>query len=557
MAIFTRNSVAYDSNGNQVTANVPRFSCNGLFVEEGTTNLIPSTKQTFVTGFTAYSGEGITVSDYDVYIPELGKTVTAKRITGDGKGTSTYKYFTSIYNYAIGNIITTSIYGMVLSGNAHLVSNIAAGNTIYFNNTMQRLSATSNAATSSGTTQLSFVTNNATDVLDIVVYRPQQELKSHATSFTDSTRAAESLTIPANAFSKDEGGIELAFKLDTLIKGLTVFYATNSGETFEFYINPFGSCVWIYNSANSNIVGSGVFSVNTIKIALFWSKAKSIKCAYVNGKIIGTQSFNGCPNSFNPSFFNVANATSGDSLQLKYLRCSNSYHESTKIISDSALYNLPVEADTTYKMDLQNNIGAQASPMCRIGGNGTVSTSRQGTGRRSISIIGTEKTQVDSIRKSFVSVDISALSRVSTVRQGKGVRNTVISGVGTVNMIEPLITADLNVQERKGETEVEGVPLIGNTVRIVAKFHTFTGPLADPENITLAFFDSADKQIGTTIDITSANRLSAGIYEYFYTIPTGYGRIWYEFAGMQQNTRQAVSGKFECLTVQQYNGRYR
>lgn len=554
MAIFTRNSVAYDSNGNQVTANVPRFSCNGLFVEEGTTNLIPSTKQTFVTGFTAYTGEGITVTDYDVYIPELGKTVTAKRITGDGKGTSTYKYFTSIYNYAIGNIITTSIYGMVLSRNAHLVSNIA-GNTIYFNNTMQRLSATSNAATMSATTQLSFVTNNATDVLDIVVYRPQQELKSYATSFADATRAAETLTIPANTLNTTEGTIERTFT--PLITGIQR-YLFDAGGADGSNIS-----IWI---DSSNILHAKIGSytldgttalTDACKIAFAYDKTGAT--LYVNGASIATVTFTTAPTlAFGTVLHDgsKSDATTQQNGYTEYLRYSKTRHSDSKILTDSQQI-LTVEADTTYYMPLIENIGAQASPISKIFGIGNILTSRIGTGTRQANIIGISKFVVDNIRKSYVSVIIKTLAKLVTSRQGTGARQTNINGLGSIKVIEPLITADLNVQERKGETEVVGVPLVGNTVRITAKFHSFSGTLADPEGIKLTFYDFSNKQIGDSVPITAANRISAGVYSYDYVIPSGYKRIYYQFIGQQEKEPMIVGDRTDCLTAQEYNVRYR
>ena len=115
MAKFSRGSTAYKQDGSVVAAGVPRFESNGVMVEEGTTNLVSGAKQDFVTGWIKYGGEGITVTDYDIYVPSLGKTVTAKRITGNGLGTSYIKYYCDTSAYAIGDIITTSLYIKLLS----------------------------------------------------------------------------------------------------------------------------------------------------------------------------------------------------------------------------------------------------------------------------------------------------------------------------------------------------------------------------------------------------------------------------------------------------------
>ena len=559
MAMFTRASTAYDDNGNLVAANVPRFNSSGLILKQSMTNLVSNGN--FANSTDNWSSSGTILSVTSSFNASFDVIANGDHIS------NSFSNPTNLENhilYAQSRIKNTSnnasLYLMSSNGNV-CVTQLGDGNyhTLSLLYTVPAsvtyvLVAIYNSVANADTISVKYV--NCFD-LTSMFGAGNEPTKAQCdilfTEYVNGMQAAESLTIPATAFSKDEGGIELAFKLDALIKGSTLFYATNSGETFEFYINHFGTCVWVYNSANSNIVGSCVFSANTIfKIALFWSKAKSIKCAYVNGKIIGTQSFSGCPNSFNPSFFNVANATNGDSLQLKYLRCSNSYHESAKILTDSALYNLPVEADTTYKMDLQNNIGAAANPSVILTGLGSNIVSRNGAGIRNTEILGISGIRVDNTRKAFIDVKMGSQAAVITKRNGSGQRKAVISGIDAMKIIEPLITADLDITERQGETEVEGVPLVGNTVRITAKFHTFSGALADPTSITLTFYDFSNMQIGATVNITAANRVSAGVYLYDYVVPDVYRKIYYEFAGIQENERQAFAGHIDIQRVQNY-----
>ena len=73
--------------------------------------------------------------------------------------------------------------------------------------------------------------------------------------------------------------------------------------------------------------------------------------------------------------------------------------------------------------------------------------------------------------------------------------------------------------------------LSNNTVRIQAEFKTFANEYADPTSITLKIYDKRRKQVGTTISITSEDKLSTGIYTYDYTIPLGYDELTYEFSG--------------------------
>jgi len=74
--------------------------------------------------------------------------------------------------------------------------------------------------------------------------------------------------------------------------------------------------------------------------------------------------------------------------------------------------------------------------------------------------------------------------------------------------------------------------IIGNTIKLKAEFKTFSDVYANPTDITLKIFNKNRKQIGTTIDITDADKISTGIYLYEYTLPYGYNELVYEFAGI-------------------------
>lgn len=76
--------------------------------------------------------------------------------------------------------------------------------------------------------------------------------------------------------------------------------------------------------------------------------------------------------------------------------------------------------------------------------------------------------------------------------------------------------------------------LVGNTVRLTAKFYNFNNALSDPAGIlaTLKFYDSKKNQIGATVNLTVANKISTGIMQYDYNIPnTTSPFIIYEFSG--------------------------
>lgn len=76
------------------------------------------------------------------------------------------------------------------------------------------------------------------------------------------------------------------------------------------------------------------------------------------------------------------------------------------------------------------------------------------------------------------------------------------------------------------------MPIINNTVRLKAEFKTFDELYADPSTITLKVYDKHRRQIGSSIDETQLEKVATGIYQYDYTIPSGYDEITYEFSGI-------------------------
>lgn len=76
--------------------------------------------------------------------------------------------------------------------------------------------------------------------------------------------------------------------------------------------------------------------------------------------------------------------------------------------------------------------------------------------------------------------------------------------------------------------------LVGNIVRITAFFYNFAGVIAEPDTASIAvrFYDSKAVQIGSTVILSAANKITTGVYKYDYTIPaTTSSTIIYEFTG--------------------------
>ena len=171
----------YDLGGS-TTADVTNvnFDIYGSpYFEEGTTNMLPNGLQTFV-GWTQYSGATVTVTQGQT--DPFGGT-KATRLQSSG-GTTLWKYYH-------GN--TATVNGTTYTGSMW-IKNQGSGTITLGNNiggssssippgafTFVSFSTVSNGVAY----QLGFVTQNISDIFDIVVYHPQIEAKAYATSYRD------------------------------------------------------------------------------------------------------------------------------------------------------------------------------------------------------------------------------------------------------------------------------------------------------------------------------------------------------------------------------------
>ena len=89
----------------------------------------------------------------------------------------------------------------------------------------------------------------------------------------------------------------------------------------------------------------------------------------------------------------------------------------------------------------------------------------------------------------------------------------------------------------------ESMAVAGNTIRVQCEFKTFptASLLADPTAITFKAYDEESRQIGSSVNIDSSNRLSTGIYYYDYFLPRGYRVINVEFSGTLEGS--IITGK--------------
>jgi hypothetical protein len=218
-ATFSRASEAYDSLGRIALPELPRLEYIAgvgwvTWVEEGSSNLLLVGKQKFV-GWSTYSGAIVTLTQNQV-VPEWGAK-DATRIQTSG-GTTLYKYIYTVLSPSVSgqayseqvcikNIGTTTVR---VQSNLGSIINISAGEIkkVTFSDTGNGVSDL----------QLHFRAVNVDDSLDFIAWHPMIETKAYNTSFTDTSRAAESLTMPTTGLSVSEGTIEGIFEVTNTSK---------------------------------------------------------------------------------------------------------------------------------------------------------------------------------------------------------------------------------------------------------------------------------------------------------------------------------------------------
>lgn len=280
---FSRNSVAYKSDGTQVVANVPRFEAGkfgqAVMVEEGTTNLVPLDKQKFA-GWSAYADATVTLTQ-NVSVPEWNAT-DATRIQTSG-GTSTTKFHITLKSPSLnGQKYATSM----------KVKNIGA-KTVRIADNLGGVQAVAPGAsadirlvsTGDGTRyyQIIFSTLVATDSLDFYAWRPQgEEEKAYSTSWHNSTRSPETLTIPTAGVLNPQGGtVECWVYVNNMIKDTSanryIFahrISDDANNIIALYRSTAGSWMaWTSNASglSSRATVNDTLSVGWHYFAMRWS----------------------------------------------------------------------------------------------------------------------------------------------------------------------------------------------------------------------------------------------------------------------------------------------
>lgn len=552
---FTRTSTAYKSDGTQAAAGVPRFETDGVMVEEGTVNLSAD------------------IATWSKLAPEITATLYANTYNGSNimevvktVGTITYPWFRTTTTVLANTLYSFKFLVKMISGDISRIGyHIWGGNTTYVTTTplgdgWYSVSITSSHPTATACYWGVYIIGS--DSIDFLITRPSCEQKSYSTSFHPTTRSAESLTIPATALNASEGTIEFDCYITTNTKELTnahdLFNCSNGVNSYNrFLFRHQNSGLWTLamnnasgQSTNVNLADN-VITTGKHRISVRYSTNQI--AIFVDGVLAG---YNNSPVLWAvPSTMQIGSYL-GTSLH------SNALFSNLRISSiartDAELANtgaLAVDEYTTYFAPLTSNLGAQGLGISVSSGDGATKQSRTGAGYHSMTAKAAVKSYLLRTAKSYQQINTAITGKALLSRMGRGYRTAAVKSNAGINIIEPSVEISTSVIERKGvtavierlsKTEVIGVPYIGDTVTLKAEFYTKGGLLADPLNISLKFYDSLKNQIGSAIAIGSQHRISAGVYEYDYTIPSGYSNIFYEFTATQEETPQLIPGRISC-----------
>lgn len=323
---FIRASVAYKLDGSQVASGIPRYETGkfgqAVMLEEGTTNNagIDPSFETGVNGFGAYGDCTETISsstDYALFGTHSLKTICNTPGTGGygvvavlGSPTSfrgktmTLSWWVRGVGTSIGKTIWANIYDDVSSS--------TSGQMVILSSNWQRITATKTIATTANAVYLYWLGLNALVAGDIVYADGIQfEEKAYATSFIDTTRSPETLTIPTvGVLSSTVGTIEGYVNLSRALGTIEQYLFDGGGainKNLQIYVGTDGKLKVAYSTgtATVTIIGTHVLTAGTW-YAVSWKWSASGVTLYLNGAVEASS-------VTAPGFIFGANATIGRS----------------------------------------------------------------------------------------------------------------------------------------------------------------------------------------------------------------------------------------------------
>jgi predicted phage tail protein len=342
---FTRASTAYNDDGNQVTANVPRFSDDGLMVEKGITNLYNAIAQKSLNNCTKQDIDGI-------------YGCAGMRLTGTVANTSVGLY---MYTTAYTTTLTATVYVRIVGGwndKAYFRLlrerlNIYAQSTSTTVGDIQKLQITYAETGGGGALCLYAYNTDVGACFDILAY--QIEENAHGTSVTPTTRAAESLSLIDQSIFPDQDHWKIEFDYDQAV--------FSGGNFFQFDVYSHlwllgnGIQLVLYHPSSNRTVKSiypsfGSISGQKHRIVLIKKAAKTYDMWVDAEKVLSDFADTDVANTTDRLIINsLASAAS-----VSNIRVSTGTWTDDKMIADAQLGRLQVESDTTYYLPLTDDI---------------------------------------------------------------------------------------------------------------------------------------------------------------------------------------------------------
>ena len=201
---FTRASTAYKEDGTSVASGVPRIESSGVKIEEGTTNVLPSPPVLTKYPLSEYTTEVVTEGEYTGWTKVILSCVSPSGLIA----------YLPVYPISVGTIRSFSIEFVSLTSKVTLtIAGGASAEMVVINGNRYSVTYT-NSTTGNLYLGIYFISRGYKGqfVSETFYYRNvQYEDKAYATSFTPTTRLAETLEIPLSALSVTEGTIEFDY----------------------------------------------------------------------------------------------------------------------------------------------------------------------------------------------------------------------------------------------------------------------------------------------------------------------------------------------------------
>jgi len=370
IATFTRPTPAYLSDGTQVTANVPRFESGkfgkAILVEEETTNIGSPANLFDGSWILGYPISG-TSTIIDTYTRKYTFTLTHS-------GAFAYKAFTLTTGVTYTWSAEIKGEGSTVGKQVRLQSYVesAYGTRVILTTEWQRITLTFTATDTSRTVGFIGIPGNAFAPGDVVYIRNfQLEQKPYPTSFTDGTRAAETLTIPTEGvLNPQEGTVECWVYIDDrFIDGMAGKHAWiwgTKGDPYYPILNLYrnaatNSLRFVSRDANNNQSyiekPLSQISVGWHYIACTW---KSSRLAFLlDGQLVGEVVSPYLPNAVDAQMYIGHNPRVGEQCNslIDDLRISNRARSDAEILA-AYQSGKPLQRDewTTYKADFDEKI---------------------------------------------------------------------------------------------------------------------------------------------------------------------------------------------------------